>query len=105
MLDLGQRPGTICFAQQSPPVGSIMSGEAKLALHQHGKGKVRVARKWVEDNKHYLVEWSVNTMLESDMSHSFLHGSNEGMTATDTQKNTVSPLAPKPADIGFPQAE
>ena len=71
-----------------------MSEEAKLALHQHGKGKVRVARKWVEGKKHYLVEWSVNTMLESDMSHSFLHGSNEGMTATDTQKNTVSPLAP-----------
>jgi urate oxidase len=28
-------------------------------------------------------------MLESDMAHSFLTPSNSGMTATDTQKNTV----------------
>lgn len=61
----------------------------KLAGHQHGKSKVRVARKWVEGGTQHLVEWSVNTMLESDMAHSFLTGSNEGMTATDTQKNTV----------------
>lgn len=38
---------------------------------------------------HYMVEWMVHTMLESDMAHAFLTSSNAGMTATDTQKNTV----------------
>lgn len=42
---------------------------------------------------HYLVEWSVHTMLESDMEKAFTHGDNTGMTATDTQKNTVYVIA------------
>ena len=62
---------------------------ATLAEHQHGKSKVRVARVWREGSKHYFVEWSVDVMLESDMAHAFLKGSNTDMTATDTQKNTV----------------
>ena len=36
-----------------------------------------------------MVEWTVFCMLESDMAHAFLEGSNADMTATDTQKNTV----------------
>lgn len=62
---------------------------ATLASHQHGKGKVRVARVWRDGDTHTFVEWSVNTVLESDMEHAFLTDRNEGMTATDTQKNTV----------------
>lgn len=62
---------------------------AELRAHQHGKNKVRVGRVWREGNVHYLVEWSVHVMLESDMAHAFLTHSNKGMTATDTQKNTV----------------
>ena len=62
---------------------------ATLAEHQHGKSKVRVARVWREGNRHYFVEWSVDVMLESDMAHAFLKGTNTNMTATDTQKNTV----------------
>ncbi len=65
---------------------------AELADHQHGKSKVRLARTWRVGEKHYFVEWSVSTMLESDMAHAFLHGSNADMTATDTQRNMVSSL-------------
>lgn len=62
---------------------------AKLAEHQHGKSRVRVARTWREGNVHHFVEWNVQTTLESDMAHSFIVGTNTDMTATDTQKNTV----------------
>lgn len=40
---------------------------AQLALHQHGKSKVRLGRVWREGNVHHFVEWQVHTMLESDM--------------------------------------
>jgi urate oxidase len=63
---------------------------SNLVLHHHGKSKVRVGRVWREGDVHHMVEWTVNTMLDSDMEHSFLFGDNTGMTATDTQKNTVS---------------
>lgn len=62
---------------------------AQLANHQHGKSKVRLGRTWREGDKHYFIEWTVSTMLESDMAHAFLQGSNADMTATDTQKNLV----------------
>lgn len=62
---------------------------AELRYHQHGKASVRLGRVWREGNVHHMVEWSVNVMLESDMAHAFLTPSNKGMTATDTQKNTV----------------
>lgn len=65
---------------------------AKLAEHQHGKSKVRLGRVWRQGSKHYFVEWSVDVMLESDMAHAFQIGTNTDMTATDTQKNTVSPV-------------
>lgn len=42
-----------------------------------------------EDVPHQFAEWEVDTVLESDMAHAYLTPSNEGMTATDTQKNTV----------------
>lgn len=62
-----------------------------LPLHHHGKSKVRLGRVWRDGNVHHMVEWNVNTMIDSDMEHAFLNGDNTGMTATDTQKNTVSP--------------
>jgi urate oxidase len=62
---------------------------AQLAWHQHGKNRVRLGRVWREGKTHYMVEWSVAVMLESDMAHAFLTHSNKDMTATDTQKNTV----------------
>ena len=69
---------------------------AELRSHQHGKNRVRVGRVWREGNVHYIVEWSVHVMLESDMAHAFLTPSNKGMTATDTQKNTVRLPRPLP---------
>uniref|UniRef100_A0A1D2A182 Uricase n=1 Tax=Auxenochlorella protothecoides TaxID=3075 RepID=A0A1D2A182_AUXPR len=62
---------------------------ATLALHQHGKSRVRVGRVWREGSVHTFAEFKVATTLESAMEHAFLTESNEGMTATDTQKNTV----------------
>ena len=62
---------------------------AQLAVHQHGKSKVRVGRVWREGSKHYFVEWNVDVMLESDMAHAFKSGDNTDMTTTDTTKNTV----------------
>ena len=62
---------------------------AVLKDHQHGKSRVRLGRTWREGDVHHFVEWTVRTMLESDMAHAFIEGSNADMTATDTQKNTV----------------
>ena len=62
---------------------------AVLKEHQHGKSRVRLGRTWREGDVHHFAEWTVHTMLESDMAHAFLEGSNTDMTATDTQKNTV----------------
>ncbi|KXZ55900.1 hypothetical protein GPECTOR_2g1451 [Gonium pectorale] len=72
-----------------------MSQSAPYALpfHHHGKSKVRVGRVWREGNVHHMVEWNVNTMIDSDMEHAFIKGENTGMTATDTQKNTVYVVA------------
>ena len=66
-----------------------MSGAHQLSLHQHGKSKVRLGRTWREGNVHHFREWQVHSMLESPMEHAFISGDNTGMTATDTQKNTV----------------
>ena len=66
---------------------------AALKEHQHGKSRVRLGRTWREGDVHHFVEWTVHTMLESDMARAFTEGSNIDMTATDTQKNTVRPEA------------
>jgi urate oxidase len=63
---------------------------SSLALHHHGKSRVRVARVWREGDVHHMVEWTVKTMIDSDMEHAFMFGDNTGMTPTDTQKHTVS---------------
>lgn len=68
-----------------------MEDAARLAYHQHGKSRVRVGRAWrcPASGVHHFVEWSVSTMLESDMEHAFRSDSNASMTSTDTQKNAV----------------
>mmetsp|Transcript_66958 Transcript_66958/g.212004 ORF Transcript_66958/g.212004 Transcript_66958/m.212004 type:complete len:302 (+) Transcript_66958:81-986(+) len=68
---------------------------ASLALHHHGKSRVRVGRTWREGNVHHFVEWTVEVLIESDMEHAFLHGSNTDMTPTDTVKNTCYYIAKK----------
>lgn len=68
-----------------------MAAPYALPFHHHGKSKVRLGRVWRDNNGvHHMVEWNVNTMIDSDMEHAFIQGTNTGMTATDTQKNTVS---------------
>lgn len=77
--------------------------DATLREHQHGKSRVRLGRTWREQEggnsksnastvRHHFVEWTVETVLESDMAHAFLSSSNAGMTATETQKNAVRGL-------------
>ena len=64
------------------------ASEAVLGSHQHGKSRVRVGRVWrLADGLNVFAEYSVNTVLKSAMEHAYVQGSNEGMTATDTQKN------------------
>ncbi len=65
-----------------------MPSSAYLARHQHGKSRVRVGRVWRSpDGVNTFAEWQVATTLISAMEHAYLDGSNEGMTATDTQKS------------------
>jgi hypothetical protein len=45
---------------------------------------------WREGSTHHFVEWQVQSMLESDMSHAYTSASNEGMVATDTQVGTCA---------------
>jgi len=71
-------------------VQSMAASDAYLDKHQHGKSRVRVARVWrSEQGWHQFAEYQVATTLYSAMEHAYVEGSNEGMTATDTQKNMV----------------
>ena len=72
--------------RRKPSFAAIMS----LAWQHHGKGRVRLGRVWREGSTHHFVEWQVQSMLESDMSHAYLSASNEGMVATDTQVGTCA---------------
>jgi urate oxidase len=71
----------------------FFSAIMSLAWQHHGKGRVRLGRVWREGSTHHFVEWQVQSMLESDMLHAYTSASNEGMVATDTQKNTVYYMA------------
>lgn len=64
---------------------------ANLVHHTHGKSRVRLGRTWREGDVHHFVEWMVEVIIESDMEHAFVKGTNDGMTTTDTTKNTVRP--------------
>ena len=69
-----------------------VAGAAAPALvsHVHGKSRVRLARVWhAAGGRDTVVEWQVQVLLESDMAHAYLRGSNADMTATDTVKNGV----------------
>ncbi|GMH32258.1 hypothetical protein BSKO_00092 [Bryopsis sp. KO-2023] len=78
-----------------------------LVFHRHGKGSVRVGRVWREGDRHTFAEWKVDVMLDSSVEHAFTAGSNEGLTATDTIKNTVYLIAKQmeapcsPEDFGM----
>lgn len=43
---------------------SIARPERELALHQHGKSRVRVARTWREGSTHHFVEWTVSVWVQ-----------------------------------------
>lgn len=66
-----------------------------LALHSHGKSRVRLGRTWREGATHHFVEWTVNCMVDSPMEKAFIVGDNTGMTSTDTQRGAVYYVAKK----------
>ncbi|CAM6084586.1 unnamed protein product [Calypogeia fissa] len=64
--------------------------------HQHGKARVRVARKWIGPaGTQVIVEWSVSISLTSTALPAFTSGDNSAIVATDTMKNTVYVMAKK----------
>ncbi len=50
-----------------------------LAVQHHGKSRVRLGRVWRDGPIHHFVEWSVATLLDSDMAHAYLKGENTDM--------------------------
>ena len=65
----------------------------KLAIHQYGKGRVRVARVRREGDRHTIHEVEVQVMLRGDFDSSYTAGDNSLVVPTDTMKNTVNVLA------------
>lgn len=62
---------------------------ARLQENRYGKTGVRLVKVTRRDGVHTLREWTVRVLLEGDFDHTFLTGSNAGLLATDTMKNTV----------------
>ena len=81
---------------RSDPSGlrQLRSTSFKLADHHHGKARVRVLKVQTEGTKHFVQEYSVATKLFSpSYADVFTKESNQGLVATDTQKNTVYVVA------------
>ena len=68
---------------------------AKLASHQYGKARVRVAKIFREKDRQSIKEISVAAMLEGDFESSYTakSGDNTKVVPTDTIKNTINILA------------
>ena len=66
---------------------STHAARAPMRTHVHSSSRAP------SSGVHKFAEYSVDTVLLSAMEHAFVQGSNEGMTATDTQKNTVYYIA------------
>eukprot|EP00793_Prasinoderma_coloniale_P003182 PRCOL_00005817-RA len=67
---------------------------AELGAHCHGKGRVRVARRWPAarsgTGRDEVREWNVQVLLESDANRvSYTRGDNSPVVATDSIKNSV----------------
>eukprot|EP00310_Coccolithus_braarudii_P013739 CAMPEP_0183340774 /NCGR_PEP_ID=MMETSP0164_2-20130417/7208_1 /TAXON_ID=221442 /ORGANISM="Coccolithus pelagicus ssp braarudi, Strain PLY182g" /LENGTH=329 /DNA_ID=CAMNT_0025510959 /DNA_START=38 /DNA_END=1027 /DNA_ORIENTATION=- len=102
----------VCHAEEAQPRTQLRSQDFPLAEHYHGKTRVRVLKvRRDAQQKHLINEYSVQTKLFSpDYEKVFIEGNNEGLVATDTQKNTVYVVAKRteaatPEEFGISIAE
>jgi urate oxidase len=68
-----------------------MAGE--LVSNSYGKSRVRLTKVTRRDDRHDLVELSVDIQLRGDFATSYTDGDNAKVVPTDTMKNTVYALA------------
>jgi len=84
--------GSQCEPARS--LSQIRAKDFKLLDHYHGKARVRVLRVHHDGPRHSVREYSVQTRLFSpDYDKVFTEMKNDGLVATDTQKNTVYVVA------------
>lgn len=62
---------------------------AMLRENRYGKTGVRLVKVTRRGAVHDLREWTVRVLLEGEFAHTFTHGDNTDLLATDTMKNTV----------------
>ena len=87
----------LCASSKDKPdaLTRLRSQEYTLSEHYHGKARVRVLRvRRQPDGTHTVQQYSVETRLFSpEYDRVFTQEDNEGLVATDTQKNTVYVVA------------
>jgi urate oxidase len=66
---------------------------ARLGENRYGKSRVRLVRVTRVPQRHELIEWTVQVLLEGDFASCFRDGDNSDVLPTDTMKNTVYSLA------------
>jgi len=64
-----------------------------LRHNSYGKSSVRLTKVIRTQQRHELMEMSVDVLLEGDFAESYLTGDNRKLIATDSMKNTVYVLA------------
>ena len=62
---------------------------AKLANHSYGKSDIRLTKVIRDGDRHSLLEFSVDVLLDGDFGRSYTAGDNAKIVATDSMKNTV----------------
>jgi len=73
-----------------------------LSAHSYGKSNVRLTKVIRHDDRHDLIEWTVDVRLGGDFAESYTLGDNRKVVATDTMKNRVYVLA-RDATISSPE--
>ena len=77
----------------SPPPHPNRDPLSVLIHNSYGKSRVRLTKVTRREDRHELVEISVDVELEGDFESSYTAGDNRRIVATDTMKNTVYALA------------
>lgn len=73
-----------------------------LAAHSYGKSSVRLTKVTRRNDRHELIEWSVDVRLDGDFADSYTDGDNRKVVATDTMRNRVYVLASQ-REFGSPE--
>lgn len=67
----------------------MVTVERERRFAKDGKSKFHIGSAWREGNKHYFLQWTVSTRLESELAHAFLLGCNADMTDPEAQRDLV----------------